>query len=284
MPPAAPPIASAKSSLTAPRGFRAAGGTCGIKPSGKPDLALLAADAPCAAAGVFTRNRLPGAAVRIGKRHLARARKTGGGVRAVVCNSGNANVATGRRESQDALAMCRAAADALGCDPRQVLPASTGVIGRPLPIDRITDGVAALAGDLRRGPKADAGFASGILTTDTRTKTAMRRVTLGASRVTLGGATKGAAMIAPNMATTLGFVTCDAKVAPDTWQAMLSEAASATYNRVSIDGDQSTSDTIYALASGWVGGRTVSSVSGKSGALLRDALTDLLRELAESLI
>ncbi|MEM7681363.1 MAG: bifunctional glutamate N-acetyltransferase/amino-acid acetyltransferase ArgJ [Planctomycetota bacterium] len=284
MSPSQPSSRPPKRCLTVPKGFLAAGGTCGIKPSGKPDLAVIAAETPCVAAGVFTRNRLPGEAVRIGRRHLARARRTGAGVRGIVCNSGNANVATGRREAEDCLAMCRATAEALGCDSRQVLPASTGVIGQPLPIEKIVDGVGRIARGLAKGAKADHAAAQAILTTDTRPKTALRRFELSGTKVVLAGVTKGAAMIAPNMATTLCFVTCDARVDAALWQAALGEAVAGSYNRMSIDGDQSTSDTIYALASGAAGGRSLSSRTSPVYRVLRDALVGLLSDLAEQIV
>ena len=143
-------------SVTRPRGFRAAGGTCGIKDSGKPDLMLIAADVPCAAAAVFTTNRVVGAPVVVNRRHLA---ATSGRARAIVCNSGVSNSATGAQGLRDARAMCGAVAERIGCAPDEVLVSSTGVIGRLLPMPKILRGIEALHGRLGRGPRVDAAAA-----------------------------------------------------------------------------------------------------------------------------
>ena len=266
-------------SLTAPQGFRAAGATAGIKASGKPDLCLIAADGPCTAAGVFTTNRVLGAPVIVGKRHLR-----GGRARAILCNSGNSNVATGPQGLADAQAMCAAASAALGCRPTDVLPASTGIIGRPLPIKKITDAVPALADALAAGRRADAAAAEAILTTDLIAKSASRTFTAGKRTVTLGGIAKGSGMIAPSMATMLGFVTTDAAVNAPVLRQALRDAAAATFNRISVDTDTSTSDTVYLLASGASDATRLASPSGPRYRVFLDALTDLCAELAERIV
>ena len=265
-------------SLTAPKGFRAAAATAGIKASGRPDLALIAADGPCTAAGVFTTNRVLGAPVIVGKAHLR-----GGRARAILCNSGNSNVATGPRGLADAKTMCAAAADALGCKPSDVLPASTGIIGRPLPIKKITAAVPGLAASLAAGPKADAAAATAILTTDLVVKSAVRA---GVTRraITFGGIAKGSGMIAPSMATMLAFLTTDAAVAAPVLRLALREAAAATFNRVSVDTDQSTSDTVYLLASGASGTRPITAPTGVRYRAFVNVLTDLCAELAERIV
>ncbi len=276
--PATPPKKTARS-LTAPRGFRAAAATAGIKASGKPDLALIAADRPCTAAGVFTTNRVLGAPVILGKRHLR-----GGRARAILCNSGNSNVATGPQGLADAHTLCAAAAQALGCKPRDVLPASTGIIGRPLPVPAITAAVPALAAALATGPRADTAAARAILTTDLVAKSAVRHTQSGRTPVTLGGIAKGSGMIAPSMATMLAFVTTDAAVAAPVLRTALRTATATSFNRISVDTDQSTSDTVYILASGAADARTIDAASGPRYRAFADALTDLCAELAERIV
>lgn len=266
-------------SITRPKGFRAAAGTCGIKASGKPDLAMIVAEQTCAAAGMFTRNKVLGAPVIVGKRHLR-----GGRMRAIVCNSGNSNVATGQRGIDDALTMCRTAAEAIGCEPREVIPCSTGIIGRPLPMEKITPGIETLAHQLGRGPTVDTATARAILTTDLVPKTATRTVTLGGKRVTLGGVCKGSGMIAPNLATMFAFITTDADLTPEVLKSALRQAVRASFNRVTVDTDTSTSDAVLLLASGAAGHRKVSRDAGKSYELFCDALTDLCRDLAYQLV
>ena len=267
-------------SLTRPKGFSVASATCGLKPSGKPDLAIIAADAPCPAAGVFTQNKVKGEPVKVGMRHL---RATGGLLRAVVVNSGCSNVATGEQGRRDAVAMCKQVADALGCATREVLPCSTGVIGRHLEMGKLLPGIDAAAAKLARGKRADGDTAMAILTTDLVPKAASRTVTLSGKRITLGGVCKGSGMIAPNMATMLAFITTDAAVAPDMLKAMLKEATGGSFNRVTVDTDTSTSDSVIILANGAAGNRKITK-PGKSYDVLLEALTDLCRDLAYQLV
>ncbi len=269
-------------SVTLPKGFRAAGGTCGIKASGKPDLAVIAADRACAAAGMFTRNRVLGAPVIVAKRHLGRAQH--GQARAIVCNSGNSNVATGQAGVGDAIAMCHAVAESLGCDPGEVLPCSTGIIGRPLPMDKITPGIAEQVTRLHRGTDADREVATAILTTDLTTKAATRTVTLGGKRVHLGGVCKGSGMIAPSLATMLAFITTDADIAPALLHMSLRDAVAASFNRVTVDTDTSTSDAVLVLASGAAGNDAITQAEGQAFDHFRAALTDLCRDLAYQLV
>ncbi|MEM6551690.1 MAG: bifunctional glutamate N-acetyltransferase/amino-acid acetyltransferase ArgJ [Planctomycetota bacterium] len=263
-------------SITRPKGFRAAGGVCGVKASGKPDLALIVADGPCSAAGVFTRNKVLGAPVMVGKRHVRN-----GQARAIVCNSGNSNVATGRQGLDDAVAMCRATAEAVGCAPGEVLPASTGIIGRVLPIEKITAGIASLAPKLKAGPTPDTAAARAILTTDLVTKSSVRRLRSG---VTIGGIAKGSGMIAPSMATMLGFITTDAEVPPPVLRQALREATDASFNRISVDTDTSTSDTVYVLASGQAARSAIKQPSGSRYTAFVAALTEVCGELAEAIV
>jgi glutamate N-acetyltransferase/amino-acid N-acetyltransferase len=232
--------------VTAARGFRAGAAAAGIKASGKPDVAVLASDLDAAAAAVFTTNRVVGAPVLVSREHLARRRR----MRGVVVSSGCSNVCTGEQGLKDAREMAGLAARSLGCPAEAILVASTGVIGRFLPMDRVRAGVAAACAHLAAGPEADRAFAEAILTTDTRPKQAGARLVLGGRTVTLAGATKGVGMIEPAMATTLSFLATDAAVEPGFLQAALGRAVARTYNCLTIDGHQSTSDTMAVLASG----------------------------------
>lgn len=267
-------------SLTRPKGFSVSSGTCGLKPSGKPDLALIAADAPCPSAGVFTRNKVKGEPVKVGIRHL---RTSGGMLRAVVVNSGCSNVATGEQGKRDAVAMCKQVAESLGCVTREVVPCSTGVIGRHLDMGKLLPGIRASVPKLTRGKQADADAARAILTTDLVPKAAWRTVTLGSQRVTLGGICKGSGMIAPNLATMLAFITTDAAIDPALLKTMLQESTAGSFNRVTVDTDTSTSDSVIMMASGAACGRKITR-PGRQYAALRDALTDLCRDLAYQLV
>jgi glutamate N-acetyltransferase/amino-acid N-acetyltransferase len=232
--------------VTAPKGFVAAGIACGIKASGDPDLALVAtADGqPVTAAAVFTSNLATAAPVQVSRAHLA---ATNGRAAAVVLSSGNANAATGERGRADAERMCALAAEGLGCAPENVLVCSTGLIGFYLPMAALESGaptvVAALSPD--GGPAA----AEAIRTTDTHAK----QVLVVGDGFTVGGMAKGAAMLAPDMATMLAVLTTDAAVDGARLQAALTSAVADSFNSLSVDGCTSTNDTVIVLASGAAG-------------------------------
>ncbi len=257
-------------------GFRFGAVASGIKKNGALDLAMMVSDAPASAAAVFTRNRVKAAPVVISRAQLVR---SGGKARAVIVNSGNANACTGRAGAADARRMIQLAAAAVDARPADVLVASTGVIGARLPMDRIEPGVAELGARIHAGGFED--FAHGILTTDRGPKIAARELELGGKPCSLIGCTKGAGMIAPDMATTLTFVACDAKVAPGPLQQMLARACGHTYNAILVDGDTSTNDMILVMAGGGAGG---GPVRGGDARALEDALTGLLDELARALM
>ena len=257
-------------------GFRAAGVACGIKPSGNLDLALLASDVPAAAAGVFTRSAVVGAPVEV-----SRARVASGRARAIVANSGCSNVAMGARGVRDAEAMAAAAARAVGCPAREALVASTGVIGQPLPLAKIRRGLRAAAAALAPAGLGDAARA--ILTTDRVPKLAARRVRLGRTTVTLAGMAKGSGMIEPNMATMLAFLVTDAAIAPPALRALLSDAADRSFNKLTIDGETSTSDTALLLANGVAGNALVRRAQSPDGRAFAAALEDLCIELVRAL-
>ncbi len=251
--------------ITAALGFRAAGVRCGLRRPGdeRPDLAVVAADGPCAAAGLFTTNRVQAAPVRVSREHLGHGR-----ARAIVANAGCANACTGAGGLADARRMAAAAAAALGCRPEEVLVASTGVIGTRLPLEAVLDGIAAACA--RLGPHGgDAALA--ITTTDTRPKEAARRFFLEGRAVTVGGMAKGAGMIRPRLATMLAFLTTDAAVEAGALRKALTAAVNRSFNMVTVDGDTSTNDTILLLA------------SGRSGAGLLEEGTDAYRLFCQAL-
>ncbi len=235
-------------SVTTPAGFVAAGVPCGIKESGDRDLSLVAtADgAPVAAAAVFTDNKMTAAPVVVSDAHLG---ASGGRAAAVILSSGNANAATGAQGVADAEAMCAAVATQLGCDATEVLVCSTGLIGIPLPIDTILAGVPALVG--ARSVEGGEAAAEAIRTTDTHRKETL--IPIGATGATVGGMAKGAAMLAPNMATMLAVLTTDAAAEPGELKAVLREAVTTTFNRLMTDACRSTNDTVILLASGQAG-------------------------------
>jgi len=233
--------------VTAAKGFRAGTAAVGVKKlTEKPDVGVLICDVEACAAGVFTQNRVCAAPVTVSREHLAAGRP----VRAVVANSGNANACTGDQGLADARRMARLAADRIGCPMEAVLVASTGIIGRLLPMDKIEMGLSRAWAGLAAGPEADLAFARAIMTTDTRPKQAGVRLSLGGRTVTVAGATKGVGMIAPHMATALGFLATDAAVAPALLDKVLRRTADATYNCLTVDGHTSTNDTLLVLASG----------------------------------
>jgi glutamate N-acetyltransferase/amino-acid N-acetyltransferase len=237
-----------RTGVTAARGFVAAGVACGVKPSGDPDLVLVATDdgVPVPAAAVFTSNKMTAAPVLTSHAHLT---ATGGRVAAVVANSGNANAATGAQGRADAEAMCDAVAAHLDVASDAVLVCSTGLIGIPLPIDTVRAGIPALMA--ARGSTAEHGAAAAeaLRTTDTYRKEAV--ATVGAA--TVGGMAKGAAMLAPDMATMLAVVTTDADVDAASLRVMLRQAVDASFNVLTVDGCTSTNDTVIVLASGRAG-------------------------------
>jgi glutamate N-acetyltransferase/amino-acid N-acetyltransferase len=233
-------------SVTAAKGFVAAGVAAGIKASGNSDLALVAT-ADCAAvpsAGVFTRNKMTAAPVITTRAHLE---ATGGHSVAVVLNSGNANAATGDKGLSDAEAMCLAVASQLGVRPEEVLVCSTGLIGIPMPIDIIEAGIPALV--TNRSADGDRAAATAIMTTDTHPK----EVVIDGGGFTVGGMAKGAAMLSPNMATMLAVLTTDAEATPEQLKAALVAGVANSFNILDVDGCTSTNDTVLLFASGLAG-------------------------------
>jgi glutamate N-acetyltransferase/amino-acid N-acetyltransferase len=234
--------------VCAPKGFRAGGIRCGIKASReKRDLALIVSDKPCAAAGVFTTNRVQAAGVIVSREHLA-----GGMLRAVIANSGNANACTGEAGLLAARRMAALTAERLSgpVSARQVAVASTGVIGVPLPITVIEQGIDRLFAALQSGAEGHDAALEAIMTTDTRKKGGAVEIEVDGVTVRIGGMVKGSGMIHPNMATMLGFITTDADISGEMLDRALRRAVRRSFNRITVDGDTSTNDTVLLLANG----------------------------------
>jgi len=272
-----------------PGGFRAGGMAAGIKSSGRSDLAIVATTGrPAAVAAVFTTNAFAAAPVRVSRAHLAATMPSGDGsyglTSAVVATSGSANAATGPAGDDDAAAICASVADAVGCSPGQVLNLSTGLIGTRLPVAVVTAGVAVLARDLRADLEGLAAAASALMTTDTRMKIATTRLELPASDgrgvpVTVTGIAKGVGMIHPRMATMLAIILTDAAAEPATLRAILRRVAARTWDQLSVDGDTSTNDTAFLLASGAAGSAAPDPGSDAERAL-EAAVEAVARDLA----
>jgi len=267
-------ITPLEGTVTTPRGFRASGIHCGVKPE-QPDLALVVSQTSAAAAGTFTTNKMRSAPVIQNEAKLASGR-----AQAVLINSGNANACTGARGERDARTMAGSAAAALGISEDLVLVASTGVIGRPLPIDRIAGGMRTLIAALGEDGMA---AARAILTTDAFPKTAAARVDLGNGVVTIGGIAKGAGMIHPNMATMIAVITTDATMEPPAVRAALRTAVDSTFNCISVDGDTSTSDSVFLLANGASGAPAIAVGDDRFEAIVA-GLTDVAGRLARLIL
>lgn len=237
-----------KGGVCSAKGFRAAGVGAAIKYEGRNDVALIVADAPCAAAAVFTTNRVAAAPV-LYDREIVK----GGRVQAILANSGCANACTGEAGLKDAKLSALVTAGELGIDPQHVLVASTGVIGRRLPMERLLDGMRQAAGRLGRTAEHGLAAEKAVMTTDTKPKQACATVTIDGRKVTVGGMSKGSGMIEPNMATMLGFITTDAAISPAMLKRALSLAIAKSFNRLVVDGDESTNDSVFLLASGCAG-------------------------------
>lgn len=264
--------------VIAPRGFRCAGVACGIKGAARAlDLGIILSELPAAAAGVFTTNRVQAAAVR-----LSRERLGGRRMRGIVVNAGNANACTGARGMRDAVAMTRLAAECASVRTEEFLAASTGVIGRHLPMVRVRAGIRAAADGLGRTARHGRAIARAIMTTDMVPKSAGVEFTLNRKRVRLGGICKGSGMIAPNMATMLGFITTDCAISVSLLRQLLRRVVARTFNAVTVDGDCSTNDTVLVLANGAAGNTPITG-QGKAAAAFDDALWFVCETLAKKI-
>jgi glutamate N-acetyltransferase/amino-acid N-acetyltransferase len=261
-------------SVTSARGFRAAALAAGIKASGKPDLGIWTSDVDCVAAATFTPNKFPAAPVV-----LSRERVRDGRGRAVVFNAGNANACNGEQGLADATEMTQLAGARLGIAPELVMVASTGIIGVPVPMDRVRAGLPRVEVRANGGHEA----ARAIMTTDTRPKEFAVRVEIGGHEVRIGAMTKGVGMIHPNMATMLAFIGTDASLEPSFARTALKRVVDRTFNMISVDGDTSTNDSCFLLANGLSGAPTLGESSSEAErfvAALEAVCTDLARKMA----
>lgn len=250
----------------------------GVRKANRRDLTVITLAEGSQVAGVFTANRFCAAPVQLCRKHLAAAI----GPRALVINTGNANAGTGEDGLMRAFSTCVSVAQLLNLSPEQVLPFSTGVIMEPLPTDRIAAGLPAAIADLK---EANWGVAAeAIMTTDTVAKAASRQIQIGGKTVTITGISKGAGMIRPNMATMLSFLATDAVIAPQLMQALTTEAADKSFNRITIDGDTSTNDSFVVVATGLAGNTAITQLDSGDGALLRQAVIDVSTQLAQAIV
>lgn len=250
--------------------------SAGIKKPGRKDLVVLELAEGSQVAGIFTRNRFCAAPVTLTRQNMAQAAS-----RYLLINTGNANAGTGEQGMADARACCEALAREAGVDAAQVLPFSTGVIGEPLPVDKIVKGIPGALENLSENNWAEA--ASGIMTTDTRPKGATRRLELNGKTVTISGISKGAGMIRPNMATMLGFIATDADVEPELLDSLASELGEKSFNRITIDGDTSTNDACMLIATGASEAEKITRDSANLAAF-RAALEEVFLELAHAIV
>ena len=274
-------------------GVRIGVAMAGVRKANRRDLVLFALDEGSVVAGVFTLNRFCAAPVQLCREHLADAADAadagdagdaaaGAGIRALLINTGNANAGTGADGLQRARRSCAALAALMGVLPRQVLPFSTGVIMETLPVERIEAGLPALLAALQPAGWGEA--AAGIMTTDTLPKAASRQLQLGGRTVTVTGISKGAGMIRPNMATMLGFVATDAVISPAALQALATQAADASFNRITIDGDTSTNDSFVLVATQQAGHAPITSLTSTEGQALADAVVAVSQQLAQAIV
>ena len=274
-------------------GVRIGVAMAGVRKANRRDLVLFALDEGSVVAGVFTLNRFCAAPVQLCREHLADAADAadagdagdaaaGAGIRALLINTGNANAGTGADGLQRARRSCAALAALMGVLLRQVLPFSTGVIMETLPVERIEAGLPALLAALQPAGWGEA--AAGIMTTDTLPKAASRQVQLSGRTVTVTGISKGAGMIRPNMATMLGFVATDAVISPAALQALATQAADASFNRITIDGDTSTNDSFVLVATQQAGHAPITSLTSTEGQALADAVVAVSQQLAQAIV
>lgn len=262
--------------LYIPKGFQFAAVKAGIKASGSLDLAIAEAPMGASAAAMFTTNLVCAAPVMLGKEHLKR---THGRIRAVIVNAGNANCATGKAGYEAAESVCRSAARQLEVAPEFVIPSSTGIIGVPLPVEKLTGALPALVEAKRIGEDGIRDFARAIMTTDTRSKLASKQIVVGEKVVNLLGVAKGSGMIHPNLATMLVYIFTDIGASPAELKTVLREACRTTFNRITVDGDTSTNDTVLLMASGQSG-----CSARKVKKQLAGAVLEVCRSLADQIV
>lgn len=264
--------------VTAPQGYRAAGISAGLKPSGAKDLALIVSDSKAIAAGVFTTNQVRAACVDYCQQQIQAGPTE---IQAILCNSGQANAGTGSQGEVAVLDKAKSAASALGLSPEAVLIASTGVIGEQVPVGKVQAAMPNLVGQLSE--KGSDLAAQAIMTTDLVPKAVALETQIGGRAVRVGGICKGSGMIHPHMATLLVFVTCDADVEPSLWQQMVRRAADRSFNQVTVDGDTSTNDMLLALANGQSQASAIQAPSTPEAEQLEALLTEVCMRLAKKI-
>jgi glutamate N-acetyltransferase / amino-acid N-acetyltransferase len=250
----------------------------GVRKVGRKDLTVMLLDEGASVSGVFTSNRFCAAPVQLCREHLA----SGQAIRALLINTGNANAGTGADGLSRAHSTCVALAAKLGIAAQQVLPFSTGVIMEPLPVDRIEAGLDAAIADVREDNWLKA--AEGIMTTDTQPKAFGAQITLGGKPICISGISKGAGMIRPNMATMLGFIATDACVSQSVMHQLSLELAEGSFNRVTVDGDTSTNDSLLVIASNKAGNAEITSLDSAEGLALKSAMLSVARKLAQAIV
>lgn len=264
--------------ITSPKGFMSVGWACGVKRSGKFDLGLIVCPGGAKGAAVFTTNKIFAAPVGVSRVHVKSSK-----IFAAVVNSGNANACTGTKGFESAISMCATVAGLVGCDSHEVLVASTGIIGEPMPIAKITKGIKEAAGLVSGSAKAGLDFATAIMTTDTRAKQAAMIFKISGKDVTIAATAKGAGMIGPNMATTICVITTDVAISKPLLGKALKDAIGQSLNRLTVDGHQSTNDTAMVLASGAAENRPITTQCPrykKFAKSLREVCSDLAKQMA----
>ena len=266
--------------ILSPKGFGASATRCGIKESAtstKNDLAIIVSDISCSSAALFTSNKIRAAPILVSSENL---KKNNWKTRAIIVNSGNANACTGKQGIEDTKEMCRLVANHLKIKEIEVLVASTGVIGRKMPMEKIKKGIAEVCTSVSSSSGIANEIARAIMTTDTFPKQVVKEISIDGKKITVAGIAKGAGMIAPNLATMLCFITTDAKITSNALQSALKESVSKSFNCISVDGDTSTNDTIFALANGLAGNDEIT----KGNVVFQEALDYICLELAKSIV
>lgn len=261
------------SGVAAPKGFKASGVACSIKQSGRKDVAIIYSESRASAAAVFTKNKVAAAPVLLSKENLCDSQ-----AQAIVINSGNANACTGEQGHIDAKAMAEIAGEELNIPPDDILVASTGIIGVPLPMSKVEEGIRVAAQHISKGGGHDA--AEAIMTTDTFSKAYAVSFNVGGQAVTIGGIAKGSGMIAPNMATMLAFITTDADVEPADLNGYLKDSVDKSFNSITVDGDTSTNDMVAILANGESGVK----ITPDNAKIFQEALDDICIKLAKLIV
>lgn len=272
------------SSRALPRGFRFASAACGLKKRGHTgtlDVAMIVSDAPASAAAVFTQNLVQAAPVILSRENV---KASSAEMRAVIVNSGNANCSVGPSGMAASRATVQKVSELLGCRENQIVVCSTGVIGVPLPVERILKAAPGLAKSLESSARAFDGLTRAIMTTDTRPKRAAASYRIGGKSVRIAGCAKGAGMIHPNMATMLSFVVTDAAVAPRVLDRALRDVVARTFNCITVDGDSSTNDTLLVLANGAGGAKQITQASGDDYASFVATLEKVCKKLAIGIV